>query len=388
MSDPVTCPHCGASSLEVKARGGPGKLPLLASDTQIIGNACARRTLCRQCACLGVTFDPPDTLERFYARDYDIGPEIQNHPIVIQGKVMPKHDHVTRSLFSSLEGLPPKGRFLEIACGRGDLSRAFQAMHPDCECLAVDPSDEARAAFESSPSDVTFVHGFFTPETLGGQVFDLVVAHGLLNRVAPLRTLLDIRAISRPGTLLSLDLMLLEQSECAPFIWDHTFMYGLDALTAYLAHAGFEIDKVVDSASCTHIMCRCTGSALGEPDDISLPNGLFKRTEDLLEAHHGFWRAAAAAARKRLTAGGPYAIFGAGMYSAVLLTITDTHGIGHVIDETKAGSEFFGLPVVPLEEAGLPVLLCARPAYMNAIEATLRGRGVPCHHLIPAVADP
>ncbi len=384
------CPNCVSAHVEVLDRAGatvgaseeaPAR-PLVTSDAQRLDDVRVTRLLCLDCACVGLVYDPPDRLRRFFAGQYDLDDTVQNHPVVVGGHLMLKHDRVASALSNALRrlagaDLPESGRWLEIACGRGDLTLRFQSAHPGWRCHALDPSADSGDALLRADSRIRFTRDFFDPDLFGERRFDLIAAHGFLNRSPLWPELKRIRRLCRPGTLLSLDLLVLENSVFAPHIWDHPFMFSRAVLQCTLATAGFTLRGVTDCVSSLHVLAEYRGVA-GErpprPGEV-----LVARTRRLMHEHAGWWRDVVSACRAGPVRGGRMALYGAGLYNAVLLSLVEPSRFAAVIDETKAGGTFFGLDVISPEEAarrGLRVLICARPEYVARMVARARGVGL------------
>ncbi|MEW5774302.1 MAG: methyltransferase domain-containing protein [Thermodesulfobacteriota bacterium] len=376
---PATCPNCGSEDIAQLREADDRQSLVVTSDGQAIPDIRARRVVCRSCACLGVHILPEDRLHRFFSETYDLSDTVQDHPIVLNGRVVGKHFRVEEALWAAVEeGLPATGRMLEIACGRGDLIRGFQTRHPGWDCVAVDPSAESAQALAGQPLGIRHVREFFREALFPGLSFDLIVAHGLLNRTPVLPALRAMRAVSTPSAILSLDLLILEGSVCTPHVWDHSQMYTQPSFEQYVRHCGFDVCRATDCVTSVHFLCRRDHREAGTP----LPGEEESRkAEGLFRAHERFWTDVAQRMDRVVeqVAGQPLALFGAGMYSAVLLSLRRPPGLSLVLDEYKAGSAFHGLPVVTPAQAAPDrplVLVCARSAYAGVIQDKLAALGL------------
>jgi SAM-dependent methyltransferase len=384
------CGNCGAPSPKLLARVDAATSPLVTSDARRLNDVVVRRTLCARCACVEVQYDPPDRLQRFFREDYDLADEIQSNLIVRDGRTLRKHDHINTQLFAQLDDLPARGRYLEIACGKGELARRFQAARPEWECVGIDPSAQAPRAGPPRTGEVTFIRDCFSERPFGGTTFDVIVAHGFLNRSPVVPELLRMRTLARPGTLLSVEIGILENSVFTPHTWDHPFMYLARAFEAYLEHAGFSIRTRTSCVSTRHFLCACTGTPRPR-GALQLGADVVARTEGCFVRHKAWWAEAVRNCAPAVAAGaGSLGLYGAGLYNAVLLSLLPGARFDFVVDDLKAGGTFHGLPVVTAEQAaarpGARVCICARPEYVAGMTARLHQAGVE-HEVVSPLAD-
>ncbi len=390
----MKCNNCASSNLELLCSIDSSKASVVTSDAQLIDEVKAARTLCGQCGCIEVHYTPEDRLKRYFKDDYDISDEVQDNLIVCDNKAVGKHSHIVSSLFSGLKGLGESGSFLEIACGRGKLTNLFQEKYPGWGCVGIDPSVDApgeapRAAAEARAGSPTFIKGYFEEKYFDGTTFDLIVAHGFLNRSPVLPELQKMRGLSTEGTLLSIEVCILENSVFAPHIWDHPFQYKGEVFELYLNQLGYTLISKTYCVSSYHFIFRCDAppKPIGE---ISIDKGIVSETEKLYREHLQWWVDVKKNYDIAISSGDTskrYALFGAGLYSAVLMSMLKENGLKLVVDEVKSGSVFFNLPVVGLNEAvdidGCHVLLCIRPDYVEHIVAKLKDKNLPCSVLNP-----
>lgn len=368
----MICTNCLSSSLKVLNSIASPKTNAVTSDAQLMRGFTAKRTLCRQCACIEIHYSPKDRLKRYFKEDYDISDPVQNNLIVVKNRALGKHTYIYDKLFPRLQGLPESGRFLEIACGGGQLTNLFHEIYPRWECFGIDPSLKAPVG---KFGKVTFIQDYFNEEYFKGMTFDLIVAHGFLNRSPVLPELLRIRGLSKKGTLLSLELLVLENSVFAPYIWDHPFMYKTEVFESYLRHAGFGIVSKTSCVSSYHYLCRCTGKP-SPLEKLFVDSAMVKGTSELFACHIEWWNKVKENFRRQSKSSGKrYGLYGAGLYSSVLLSLLGKNRLNFVVDEVKAGTVFFGIPVIGLKEASgiedCHVLICARHDYLGHMEKKL-----------------
>jgi len=385
------CMNCGSESLRVLNRADAALQPIVTSDAYLLDEVRVTRTLCERCACLQVHYDPPDRLARHFAYDYDVSDEVQSNLIVRNGQAVRKHDHIQVHLKPALEQLPEQGRFLEIACGKGHLVRDFRRKHSQWECYGIDPSCQGAAGTKDLHEGGHFIRDYFSPDHFEGR-FDVIVAHGFLNRSPTLPELKRITQLCRPGGLVSLELLVLENSVFTPYTWDHPFMYLADTFDVYLKHVGLSVVRRTDCVSSVHFLCRYDYEQIKD-QPIVLPSDGVDRTEHTYQQQHHWWEQVLANAKKFMKGRtSEWGLYGAGLYNAILLSHLPNNDISFVIDEVKAGQEYFGRPVVTAAQAAekseARVLVCARPEYVSAMTAKLREQAIAFHVLNPQENPP
>jgi hypothetical protein len=358
------------------------------SDGQYLRAGAAVRVLCAQCGCIGIIYSPEDCLRHYFESDYDVSSSIQNNLIVMENReVVPKRSRVYSLLFEHLSALPAQDlNCLEIACGEGDLLRGIKQAHPSWSCVGVDPSTQLPSAAESG---LRFIRGFFHDVDLPENHFDVVIAHGFLNRSAILPELARINRAAKPGALISLELLELEDSQFAPYIWDHPFMYTRETLRDNFSHGGMNVAVMQDCGSARHYICRKTAPS-SAPESFRAKPAAVAATLEQFHDHQRWWLEVLLNARAQRDKGrGPFYLFGAGIYNVVLGHLLDLHFITAIIDEQKAGENRWGLPVIGLEQAakqGGTVLVCARPSYLAVMLQKLQTARLTAAVLNPAPA--
>ena len=377
----LTCNNCGRPRPRVLDSGDSAGRPIVTSDAQLLTDVVVTRTLCQRCACIEVHYSPSDRLGRYFGEEYDLSDEVQSNMIVQAGRAGRKHDRITETLFVELNSLNTRGRFLKIACGKGRLVRQFKSVHPEWECFGINPSASSPGAMADTSGEVMFIRDCFNTRHFDDTVFDVIVAHGFCNRSPVLPELLKIRSLPRVGTLLSLELLVLEDTPFTPHVWDHPYMYLAETFELYLAQAGFRVRSKTGCGSSVHYLCDCTSAPLAIEllcVDAQLP----ERTASMYAEHREWWvRAIEEYQHSRSNSPeGKFALFGAGLYNAVLLNLIPDQRFEFIIDEVKAGRQFFGWPVLDLDQAtqcrNARVLICANPNYVAHMAGVLERRGI------------
>lgn len=379
----IKCSNCNHTDLTVLKSINSRNEQILTSDAKVISEAEAIRTLCLRCACIEVHFFPEKRLNDFYHKEYSLSEKVQNHFIVVNNQVFNKHEYILNNLFSNFSIFQQKqGNMLEIACGKGELIKNFSEHFPGWNCYGIDPSMDSIQNIELN-TNIIFINDFFKASYFSDVKFDVIIAHGLLNRSPVLPELFKIRECSDIGTLLSLEFMVLEESECTPYIWDHSFMYKKSVMDDYLKVVGYEIIYKRNLASSYHYICRCV-SVPGSKNSTTFSEDIIRSTGDIYSFHQKWWDGILSGFREELEKvnGGNLALFGAGMYSAILLMNSGRfNDVIFIIDEIKKGENYLNKEVINLETAAsndkLHVLLCTRPAYKYAIMEKLKDFHIP-----------
>jgi len=350
------------------------------SDGRIIDNVDGERNLCEDCGCISIVFNPQDWLEEYYRTTYDISDKVQSPPVVVENKTLLKHDLVFNSLFSytkeKLQGTK-QGSFLEIACANGKLTELFAREFPSWHCIGIDPSTSAGNLIQSP--NASFISGYFDPDHFRDQKFDCITSHGFPH-LSGFPGLKAIRSLSRPGTILSIEFLALENSEFTPFTWDHPRTFSKQAMEAYIMAAGYTVKEKSDCVTAQHFICECTHEAT---ECLELNKSIIADTKRVFNSHLQWWEKIIQCFKSDIETykNRQIALFGGGIYSAVLLRHLGFEKIDLVIDETKAGTIFSeNLPIVSLDDAAkmddIVVLLCCRPAYAETIVEKLSKAGI------------
>ncbi len=388
-----TCTNCGSGAAKPVLSRAAEDAVLVTSDGGFLGTdgaaVRAERVLCPACGVIEVVYEPGDVLRRYFERHYDAGSAVQNNLVVVDGKAVPKRSLIENRLMDFLRSAHTpegKGAFLEVACGEGALTRRFAHTFQNWWALGVDPNPALTEDWPPASGRPGFIRGFFDPVLFAGRSFDVVVAHGFLNRSAPLPELKRIRSICADKALVSLELMFLETAPALPHVWDHPFMATKEQFLAWLAQAGFELLELHDCISTWHLILRA-GEAAPEGTggiDLETPRRLF-------EGHQDWWRGVVERAEHALAVARAedhaVALYGAGMFSDILCTLMPNLRPAFFIDDIKAGGRMQDRPILSLNEAKerpVTVLVCARPAYADLLMSKLKAAGLGAHDLTSA----
>jgi len=336
----------------------------MTSDAQQLRGNYFSHQLCSYCGCIQIHYDPADALKVHYGQDYDLADVVQNNLVVQQGVAQTKKQQLNTRLFGAIDRLTEvPGRVLEIACGRGSLISAISAAFPNCECVGIDPSPDLPA----STTYLTFIQDFFDAQALPSGKYDLVICHGFLNRSPTLVELKKIHSLMNSHGLLSVEIMVLEDSPHTPRVWDHSHMFTESVFCQWLAMTGFTVIDTNSNGTTVHLLAQ-----LSEKSKQSFPitGELIDSTRKIFATQLKYWQEVFSSFEDIARHNDDYLIFGAGMFSGIILGSVGTEKFSAVVDEVCRGTEFFKLPVIDLQEAaerGGTVLVCSRSHYLPVI---------------------
>ena len=383
-SSKISCLNCGFESAELLNGVDSAQELVPNSDGQFMTDMTAERRLCGRCACMSIRYLPEDRLLKYFDAEYDISDSVQNNLIVKSNQVLGKHSQIEENLLSQLGSLGKSANVLEIACGQGHLTERLANGHPDWKVTGLDPSKNSALA-HSKTKNVEFICDFFDRKKFSAASFDLVVAHGILNRTPTLKTLFEVSELLKDGGLASFEVVIQESSFYSPFIWDHSFTYRGDTYRKYLAHTGFEIVKEFDCVTTRQFLCR----KVHAPQAISTIELTAREVEETRSRFFADLEAVRDAAKRAseilVTPQSKIGLFGAGLYSCVLLHLIDRKKVDFIVDEVKYGRKLLGIPVVTMAEAAKSVgqiLLFSRREYLDVMEKKARDAGLKCARLL------
>ncbi len=377
----LNCDHCSRQPILLDEKSSPPDF-LATSDGHFLDKTQVKRTLCCHCGVIQISYQPENRLVQFYEKQYDLAESVQNNLIVVNGHRHEKLSHIIEHFFSKLPQQPATGNFLEVACGKGQFIETFQKHFPNWHCIGVDPA--APHSPLHSPlhfsGKVEYRQEFYDFDSFTEDSFAVVAAHGLLNRTAPIPFLRQAARILKQGGILSLELLFLEHSSFTPLIWDHTFTFSKPVFECFLKDCGFEILATTDCVSTFHYLCRRSDKGIN-PSFKGIHSIRVFETQRLFQQQKQHWNSIVRRFRDFQTEchGKPLTLFGAGLYSAALLSQVGIDAVDFVIDETKNGKFLGKLPTLSLKEAKekiqTPIFLCAREASTNFISQRLKENG-------------
>ena len=365
------CGCCGAKTRRRVLGAADSRLEAVAtSDAAYLRDVRVERTLCMNCGALEVVYDPKEALATHFAQQYDVGAAVQNNLVVRDGAVARKKTLIDAKLESWIARRECDiADVLEIACGQGELISRLAEEHQNWICTGIDPTPDLLTCDTPRAGLPRLIQGFFSPDQFTGENFDLVIAHGFLNRSPTVKELSAIRSLCRDGALVSFELLYLDTSPHCPAIWDHSYMFTRANFARWMEARGFRILEEQDNASSWHVLAEAAPAR--QPNLLTVENGI-ESTATLYESWSGWWAQAVARATAEMRAvrdQEPVYLFGAGMFTAALLAKAPGLSPEAILDDAKAGGRLAGVPVIAPEEADKRgrVLVFTRPAYMEAI---------------------
>ena len=229
----------------------------------------------------------------------------------------------------------------------------------------MDPN--ANVAHLDGLKEINISINFFDPKNYAHSRFDLVIAHGFLNRSPPIAELKNIRKIISEGGFLSLECMVLDNSSHAPMTWDHSFWYSYETLKTWLTHLGFHIIYQKNNGTTMQIICKAVAF---HNNKLTVSTKALANSAKLFESYLNFWKSV----RTKQFKDNSYYLFGAGMHTAIFLNNLQykVKFLG-IIDELKTGT-FFGYPIIKIEDAIKNpgrVLIVTREPYRRAVDSKL-----------------
>ena len=364
------CTNCHQTGrLETIQDINPNLKFCITSDGERLSGDRFQRVLCECCGCLFCMYTPDNAVSDHYVTKYDLSDATQNNFIVLNENLVRKKNQLEKFLVENLEAQShTPNNILEIACGNGDLLESVGVRYKNAFLTGIDPNLETKFA----PGKTNYIRRFFKPELVSGNFYDLVIAHSFLNRSSPLTELKNIRKLMIADGILSVEVMVLEDSFHAIKTWDHSHWFTGYTFENWLHIAGFEIIDAVNNNTTKHYVCRAVKRNLDEVIDL---NPDLKNTRETIERYEDFWNSL-----DRTKFIGKYKyLFGAGMYSSILLNdLGLLHEFEFIIDELKTGNHH-GIPIVSLEVAAKNpgnTLIFTRHSFVDVISRKLRSYNI------------
>lgn len=164
------------------------------------------------------------------------------------------HDHAS----FLLPYLRPETQLLDAGCGPGSIIDNFASVCHEGRVVGIDESTEsiAHATKKSTSSGATFMEGSVYDLPFENSQFDVVFSHQVLQYLSdPVRALKEFRRVLKPGGIVAVRLLLVNQTLCEPMhpgqqlhsdtMWRAVDMTGGDQtagrkLPRYVREAGFE----------------------------------------------------------------------------------------------------------------------------------------------------
>ncbi|MGF1457329.1 MAG: class I SAM-dependent methyltransferase [Alphaproteobacteria bacterium] len=381
-----TCSNCASAApktvlIRSGRENGQGAMVSLPSTVGTALDQCTgERLLCPDCGVIEAVIEPAAGLRKHLAELAQAGGGAKNEPVVIEGKAHGLRSLVEPRLLDHVRGLgKDKGAFLDIACGEGHMTRRIAHTFQDWQSIGIDTSKSLTEDWPPIGGRPGFLRAAFDPTLFAGRSFDVIAAHGVFTRSAPLLELQRIRSICADGALLSVELPFLDGDIAAPYIWDHIYLLARARFLAFLRQAGFQVLESHDNVVGWHIIARAVepGAHQGpSAEDLAEARAVF-------EAHVAWWKDVASRAEEAKTKaqaeGKAIAVHGTGPMSAILCERVAGLKPAFFIDDGAQGTQWRGRPVLTVAEAKdrpATVLLAARPADTDYYRTKLTAAGL------------
>jgi len=366
----LKCLCCGALALATLSRYRA--IPRVSSDCKPV-SAGGELFFCAACGHIqkAATAAFLQDIERIY-RDYDSyyqGGGLEQMVADENGARARRSNVLVRRL-DVVSALPPKGRCIDIGCGRGAFLRALAERERGLLLYGLELDRRNLAEFERIPGFKALFCG--EPNDIPG-AYDLIsMIHALEHMLDPRATLEALRKKLTPGGLLFIEVPNVEENPFDLVIADHASHFTPRTLDVLLAETGFErltlsTEWVKKEIS---VLARTTETPVGRPLADCASTFLTHQLnwlENTLDHAHKAARSA------------PFGLFGTSI-AAVWLTAALADQIDFYLDEDeeRQGRYFFGKPVLHPEQAphGSTVFVGLAPAIAAQIAERLRRLGL------------
>lgn len=384
--DHQTCHICGADTLvDVPAFS---KLARVTSDCRPWPEG-GRLGFCASCVSIQKPVDAAWLAERERVyRSYDLyaGGDVADQAVFDAGTgdAEPRNARVVARLEAEFE-LPPKGRLLDVGCGKGAFLRAFGERFPEWTLAGCDQEDVNRSEIEALAGVELYTSG--PPAEIPGEFDFVVMSHVLEHIPHPVAFLFDLR-----GTLRDEGLLLVHGPNVAdnPFdllVVDHCTHFVPGTVSAVAAAAGYAVERVAEDWVAKELTMVARAASPESPQENP-----FAASTDPEEASRSVvattaWLLGVASAARMLAKDGRLGIFGTAI--AAVWMDAETGGRAAFFcdeDTARAGKQLLGRPVtLPAEvEAPADIYIPMPHSIAERIAQRLARDGIR-YHVPPAV---
>lgn len=206
---------------------------LIPSDLALV------KVMCAQCGFVYTAQSPLDAdLDGYYRATYSSKLRSADYDYInfAKGKTFGSavNDFVLAHAFK------PRGRLLDIGCGKGFFERAFCERYPNWRVEGVDPSERSiEIAREIAPTATFHLRNFRAADFETG-AYDAISMHTVLNRVSPREFLGGARRLIREDGVLSMAIAIFPEAPFELYFADHTCLYFPQHVHAIAEEFGFE----------------------------------------------------------------------------------------------------------------------------------------------------
>jgi len=179
----------------------------------------------------------------FYTNDYDLHSEsaVSEFTYFDKGEQKGLYDLIADFILDSVE-LNPKGKALDIGCGKGLLLNRFNKRLPDWELYAIEPSKNAISFFKEVMPKLNVFNGNFDESTYMNQKFDFVMANGVLEHVPdPFKFMKQFANCITDKGYGFIGVPNFETNPTDLFTYDHLSRFTIETISHVFASAGLKI---------------------------------------------------------------------------------------------------------------------------------------------------
>lgn len=337
-----------------------------------------QRISCRRCGFLTSRSSPLDRREGEYYR-FQYSAKLQDMETDFFSYQSGLFFHQALNRFVLGHEFPPRGRLLDIGCGKGFFLEGFAKLHPLWRLEGVDPSPVSlRYAREKAPG-ARLHERFFSGEDYPRNAYNLICMHTVLNRVHPGRTLQEAVELLAPGGVLSIEVVLLPQAPYQLYFADHPFLFFREQLLALTESLGLDLLRWEQVGQLARFLFEKNAlSGRGHRRALLERAPAIRRfTQELLVA----WQNLITQVGRLRDMGGRLAFYGAGTTAAILLSATNLpeFQLRAVADDNphKIGNTLWGRtvrPGPPATEGVDAVVLCSGPEGLQSMRNKLAGQ--------------
>jgi len=370
---PPPCEICGQSQWEILLTNeGPSVCSgreLVRADVPLVKGACAG------CGFVQTLQSPLDgSIDRYHRDVFSSKLHSDNYDYVnyARGKAFGAavNDFVLAHDFA------PRGRLLDIGCGKGLFEQAFLARYPEWSVEGVDPSQRSIEIARRLAPQATFSCRSFQGADYATDSYDLVAMHMVLNRVPPRDFVRDAVGLMANGGILSVAIAVLPEAPFQLYFADDYYLFFPEHLFALMEEYGLEVVAHDEVGSIWRYLLRKTDRKAGRWRTV------LTRVGDQFRSHArmmiGMWRELLEEIEQLKRDGQHVAFYGAGTTLMIILSQTDFPRalIAGIFDDNdhKHGETMWGLRVQPpgdaLERADA-IVLCAGPSGVRTMRDRL-----------------
>lgn len=234
----MNCVLCDSPRVETPSRTRPS----MSTDRRLV-DAEVVNCLCSDCGAIFNAGGARTQAQQFYAETYSLHGEsvLSEWQVHVDGAIRGENDAILDFILASCP-LAPRGRILEIGCGKGVLLGKFLKAMPGWSASAVEPSANAAQYFRRILPQVRIHEGAFDTAPFRDERFDFVAVSGVLEHVLdPVAFMAEVRSCIAPGGCAYVGLPNFEAKPDDLVLYDHLTQFTPATLDLLYARAGFRL---------------------------------------------------------------------------------------------------------------------------------------------------